>query len=50
MEIDRSKFAHPRLYTVITRLAGPVANLLLAGIAGTIVVSLISLNGTPGSF
>ena len=36
MEIDRSKFAHPRLYTVITRLAGPVANLLLAGIAGSL--------------
>ncbi len=37
MQIDRSKFAHPRLYTVITRLVGPVANLLLAGIAASIV-------------
>ena len=36
MQLDASKFRHPRLYTVITRFAGPVANLLLAGIAASI--------------
>ena len=38
LDIDRSKFDHPRLYMVMTRLAGPLANLLLAGIAGSIVI------------
>ena len=37
LDIDRSKFEHPRLYTVITRSSGPLANLLLAGIAGSLV-------------
>jgi len=36
MDIDSSKFKHPRTYTVITRSAGPLANLLLAGIAGSL--------------
>ncbi len=35
--VDDSKFKYPRLYTFLTRLAGPVANLLLAGIAASIV-------------
>lgn len=50
MEIDRSKFAHPRLYTVITRLAGPVANLLLAGIGASIVSIMKSLEWEPRVF
>ena len=37
VDVDRSKFKHPRAYMVITRLAGPAANLLLASIAGSIV-------------
>ena len=37
MEIDPAKFKYPRFYTVLTRLAGPVANLLLANIAASIV-------------
>jgi Zn-dependent protease len=48
--IDRSKFAHPRLYTVITRLGGPLANLLLAGIAGSIVSIMKSLTWDPRVF
>ena len=36
MDIDSSKFKHPRTYTVITRSVGPLANLLLAGIAGSL--------------
>ena len=35
--VDESKFKYPGLYTFLTRLAGPVANLLLAGIVGSIV-------------
>lgn len=50
MQIDRSKFAHPRLYTVITRLAGPVANLLLAGIAGSIAAVMKSFEWDPRVF
>lgn len=38
VDIDSSKFRYPRLYTFFTRLAGPIANLLLAGIAGSMVV------------
>jgi Zn-dependent protease len=36
--IDSSKFEYPRLYMVLTRLAGPVANLLMASIVGSIVM------------
>ena len=38
VDIDPGKFKHPRAYTVLTRLAGPLANLMLAGIAGSIVM------------
>ena len=38
VDIDPGKFKHPRAYTVLTRLVGPIANLLLAGIAGSIVM------------
>ena len=50
MDIDRSKFAHPRLYTVITRFAGPVANLLLAGIAASLVTVMKSFEWDPRVF
>ena len=50
MGIDRSKFAHPRLYTVLTRLAGPVANLLLAGIAGSLAAVMKSFEWDPRVF
>ena len=35
--IDRNKLRHQRFYTMVIRLAGPFANLMLAGIAGSIV-------------
>jgi len=38
VDIDSSKFRYPRLYTFLSRLAGPIANLLLASIAGSMVV------------
>jgi len=37
-DVDRSKFEHPRLYMVLTRMAGPLANLLMASIVGSIVM------------
>jgi len=37
-DIDRSKFEHPRLYMVLSRAAGPLANLLMASIVGSIVM------------
>jgi Zn-dependent protease len=48
--IDRSKLAHPRLYTMIIRLAGPLANLLLAGIAGTLASLMKTFEWDPRVF
>ena len=39
VDVDSSRFKRPKLYTVIVRLAGPVANFLLASIISS--VSLI---------
>jgi Zn-dependent protease len=50
LDIDRSKLAHPRLYTVIIRLAGPLANLMLAGIAGSVATIMKSLEWDPRVF
>jgi len=37
MDIDTTKFkTHPRLYLIISRLAGPLANLLIANIAASL--------------
>lgn len=40
VEVDPQRFAQPYLYLVLTRLAGPVANLLLANIAASLVFLL----------
>ncbi len=37
MPVQSERFSRPRLYTVLAYLAGPVANLLLASIAGSVV-------------
>jgi Zn-dependent protease len=50
MGLDRSKFKHPRLYTVIARGAGPGANLLLAGIAGSLVAVMKTFEWDPRVF
>ena len=50
LDIDRSKLAHPRLYTVIIRLVGPIANLLLAGIAASIATLMKSIEWDPRVF
>lgn len=50
MEVNPSKFKHPRLYTVVTRLAGPVANLLLANIAASIAYLMKVVEFDPRVF
>jgi len=49
-DIDRSKFESPRLYMALTRLAGPLANLLLASIAGSIVMVFNAFEYNPRVF
>jgi Zn-dependent protease len=50
MDIDASKFKHPRLYMVISRLAGPIANLLLASIGGSFVLFMKIFSWDPRVF
>jgi hypothetical protein len=50
MEIDASKFARPRLDMIISRLAGPIANLLLASIGGSFVMFMKILSWEPRVF
>jgi Zn-dependent protease len=50
VDIDPGKFKNPRVYTVITRLAGPIANLLLAGIAGSIASVMKMVESDPRVF
>lgn len=50
MEIDPSKFKYPRLHTVVVRLAGPLANLLLASIGGSLVMFMNMLSWNPRVF
>jgi len=35
--VDAGKFRHPHFYSVLTRLAGPLGNFLMANIAGSII-------------
>jgi len=49
-DIDPQKFEYPRLYMVISRAAGPVANLLLAGIASSIVMLFNIFDYNPRVF
>jgi Zn-dependent protease len=51
MEIDPTKFEHPKLYTILTRLGGPVANLLFAGIVASIIdLIMILMELAPNIF
>jgi Zn-dependent protease len=50
MDIDPSKFKRPRAYTVLVRLAGPMANLLLASIGGSLVMVMNMLTWNPRVF
>ena len=49
-DIDRSKFEHPRLYMVLSRAAGPLANLLMASIVGSIVMIFNAFDYNPRVF
>lgn len=50
MEIDSSKFKHPRLYAVLVRFAGPAANLLLASVGGSLAMIMKSFDWDPRVF
>jgi len=50
VDLDTGKFKHPRTYTVLTRCTGPIANLALAGIAGSIVMIMKQLEWDPRVF
>ncbi|MBM4289401.1 MAG: hypothetical protein FJ135_14875 [Deltaproteobacteria bacterium] len=43
IDVDPGKFGHPRLYSIITRLSGPAANLLFAGIMASMVHIVMTL-------
>lgn len=43
MDIDATKFEHPTLYTILTRLSGPLANLLLAGVGASLMQLIMTL-------
>jgi hypothetical protein len=49
-DIDRTKFEHPRLYMVISRMAGPLANLLMASIVGSVVMIFNAFEYNPRVF
>lgn len=49
-DIDPSKFEHPRLYLVLSRVAGPLANLLLASIVGSIAMIFLAFDYNPRVF
>jgi Zn-dependent protease len=49
-DIDASKFEYPRLYMVLTRMAGPIANLLMASIVGSIVMIFNAFDYNPRVF
>lgn len=43
IDLDATKFEHPRLYTVIARLSGPIANILFAGIIASMIHLVMTL-------
>ena len=50
MDIDASKFKNPEFYMVLSRAAGPFANLILASIAATLVLLMNFLQLDPRVF
>jgi len=50
MPIDAGKFKHPGLYMVLTRFAGPLANLVMAGIGGSLVMIMKTFDWDPRVF
>jgi Zn-dependent protease len=50
MDIDPSKFKYPKLFLFFSRMAGPIANLMLASIAATFVYIIRFLDMVPMVF
>jgi Zn-dependent protease len=50
VDVDVSKFSHPRLYLVLTRFAGPCGNFLMANIAASVVWLFSQLSTDPRVF
>jgi hypothetical protein len=50
LDIDSSKFKYPELYMVLSRAAGPLANLLMASVAATLVFVMDFLDMDPRVF
>jgi hypothetical protein len=50
VEIDASQFKHPRLYLVLSRIAGPMGNFMAASIAASILAVLGSLGYEDKTF
>jgi Zn-dependent protease len=50
LDVDTSKFKHPRVYLVITRTVGPLANLMLASIAGSLAMVMMKYEYDPRVF
>ena len=50
VDIDSSRFRRPRLYSVIVRLAGPLANFLLASILSSISLIIEQFSIDPEMF
>lgn len=47
IHIDSTRFKYPRVFTILSRLAGPIANLLLANIAASLVFLIQYLEMDP---
>jgi len=50
LDIDPSKFKYPRLHYLLARSAGPVANLFLASIGGSLVLFMNMFSYNPRVF
>jgi Zn-dependent protease len=50
MEINPTRFKNPRLYTLLARLAGPLANIFMANIAASIIFLFKQVNADPVVF
>lgn len=50
VEIDASQFKHPRLYLVLSRLAGPMGNFMAASMAASVLALLGSLGYEDKTF
>lgn len=47
LDIDQSKFKYPKLFLFLSRLAGPIANLMMASVAATLVSVIRFLDMIP---